>query len=178
MESCTFNLVLCAALLSGASCAGDEPIVMVTSDPLDQGREPTVPRFIDAQVYFQTSEEIDAWYALVAELKSDFDDICADTFCEGEFSNYESLRFRCSVEEATGILGRCLWVLAASNEEIAPATGEVLVDGRTFACPMPIALGTDIRDLVAALTSSGLRAIYAPMPGNGHAPFDGLADCL
>jgi hypothetical protein len=181
MRSCGFKLVLCAVLLAGASCAGDEPVVMVASGPLDE-EAPDEPasRFIDAALYFEAPEEIDAWYALVAELKSNFDRICGDWFCDGndEFDNYQSLRFRCSVEVASGILGSCRWVLGASNEEIAPATGEVLVDGLVIACPMPIAVGTHIRDLVEALTTSGVPPIYASMPGNGHAPFDGLADCL
>jgi hypothetical protein len=183
MVSCRFNLVLCAVVLAGASCTGDEPTVMARSEASEPEPAPpdaSVPRFIDATGYFEAPEESDAWYALVAELESNFEEICGDYFCDGndEFDNYRSLRFRCSVEAATGILGSCRWMLGASNELIHPDTGVVFVDGEVFACPMPIALGTDIRDLVEALTTAGVPPIYASMPGNGHAPFDGLADCL
>lgn len=151
-----------------AATAGDE-------EPTADG---CTPRFIDAQSYFQTPAEIDAWFELVRALRNDFDDVCGDTFCEGDFSNYESLRFRCSVDESTGVMGRCVWVFGASNEEIAPTTGAVSVQGEIFACDMPIAPDTRIADFVTALSDSGVEAIRAPLPGSDRSLYDGLADCL
>lgn len=135
-------------------------------------------RYIDAASYFTSSAEIDAWYGLLRELRDDFDDVCGDTFCEGEYSNYKPLRFRCSVEEHAGTIGRCVWVLAASNEEILPSTGEVEVDARTFVCEMPVAPETRVVDVVEALSASSVRAIDTALPGTDRSLYDGLAGCL
>ncbi|XXT17030.1 hypothetical protein WME94_43060 [Sorangium sp. So ce429] len=135
-------------------------------------------RFVDAGSYFTSSAELDAWYGLLRELDDDFDVVCGDTFCEGDYSNYMSLRFRCSVEEHAGTIGSCVWVLAASNEEILPSTGDVEVDARTFLCEMPVAPGTAVADLVEALSAAAGRAIDAALPGTERSLYDGLVECL
>ncbi|XYH95386.1 hypothetical protein ACMHYB_47530 [Sorangium sp. So ce1128] len=134
--------------------------------------------FVDAESYFTSSAELDAWYGLLRELNDDFDVVCGDTFCEGEFSNYKPLRFRCSVEEHTGTIGRCVWVLAASSEEILPSTGDVEVDARIFLCEMPVAPETAVVDLVEALSAAAGRAINAALPGTERSLYDGLVECL
>jgi hypothetical protein len=185
---------LCAVLLATAACTGEERSPL-TAERLDGGRADTAdgemepaapppepdaatPRFVDAQGYWEVPEEIDAWYQLVADLRRGFDDVCGDTFCEGEFSNHQSLRFRCSVEESSGALGSCVWVIAASNEEIAPETGAVTVDGQVFACAMPIPPATDIRAFVQALSAPGVEPIRAAIPGSDRSLYDGLTECL
>ncbi|MGK4007940.1 hypothetical protein WMF31_35315 [Sorangium sp. So ce1036] len=135
-------------------------------------------RFVDAGSYLTSSAELDAWYGILIDLKDDFDAVCGDTFCEGDYSNYEPLRFRCSVEEHAGTIGTCVWVLAASNEDILPSTGEVEVDARIFRCVMPLAPETPVSDLIEALSTPGERAIHAALPGTGRSLYDGLADCL
>ena len=140
--------------------------------------EPPEPSFIDASSYFESPDDIDTWYRLIDELESDFDAICGDTFCEGEYSNLESLRLRCSVEESAGTVGTCVWIFGASNEEIDPATGEVTVQGETFACEMPIVAETDLRDLVDALLAPGVEPIRAALPGTKLSFYDGLVNCL
>ncbi|AUX47494.1 hypothetical protein SOCE26_090150 [Sorangium cellulosum] len=134
--------------------------------------------FVDAGSYFTSADEIDAWYALLRALDDDLDAVCGDTFCEGEYSNYKPLRFRCSVEEHTGTIGSCVWVLAASNEEILPSTGDVEVDARIFLCEMPVAPETAVVDLVKALSAPLDRAIDAALPGTDVSLYDGLAGCL
>lgn len=135
-------------------------------------------RFVDAGSYFTSPAEIDAWYGLLRDLNDDFDLVCGDTFCEGDYSNYMSLRFRCSVEERAGTIGSCVWVLAASNEEILPSTGGVEVDARLFVCEMPVAPETAVVDLVAALSAPAGRAIDAALPGTDRSLYDGLVECL
>jgi hypothetical protein len=196
------SIAITAVLLIGSACTGGDPVAGGRLDagytgiadedagPGDAGHgedaemQPSpppdafAPRFVDAQAYFQEPEEIDAWYALMARLRREFDEVCGDTFCEGEFSNYQSLRFRCSVEVSTGTVGRCVWVLAASNEEIAPATGAIEVDGRASGCRMPVAPETDVRALVQVLSTSSDQAIRTPLPRSDLSLYDGLAECL
>ncbi len=160
----------------GVDSVADDKSDSAAQEPPDP--EPPEPSFIDASSYFESPDDIDTWYRLIDELESDFDAICGDTFCEGEYSNFESLRLRCSVEESAGTVGTCVWIFGASNEEIDPATGEVTVQGETFACEMPIVAETDLRDLVDALLAPGVEPIRAALPGTKLSFYDGLVDCL
>ncbi|HKE13234.1 MAG TPA: hypothetical protein VKB80_00090 [Kofleriaceae bacterium] len=180
--------ILCATLLATAACAPDDTPssgraeIGGKTDPADDEVDVDAGQpgssFIDAMSYFETSEDIDAWYGLMTALRSDFDDVCGDTFCEGDFSNLQSLRIRCSVEQASGAMGGCVWIFGASNEEIAPASGDISVDGQIFTCPLPIEPGTDVHAFVQALSAPDVRPIDAPLPGSGASLYDGLADCL
>lgn len=132
--------------------------------------------YVDVSAYLTSDADIEAWYQLVFGLRQDFDEVCGDTFCEGEYSNIESLRYRCSVERNTGILGRCVWVFAASNEEIDPVSGRIPVDTHSWRCRTPLARGTDIHAFLAAL--AGDSPIDATLPGTDRSIYDGLIDCL
>ncbi|NVJ07060.1 hypothetical protein HUW63_17650 [Myxococcus sp. AM001] len=133
-------------------------------------------RYVDVSAYLTAEADIEAWYQLSASLKQNFDDICGDTFCEGEYSNIESLRFRCSVNALTGRIGQCVWVFAASNEEVDPATGAVTVDAQTWACQVPLAPRTTMQQLLTAL--AGTSPLYATLPRTQTTIYDGLGDCL
>ncbi|MPY87831.1 MAG: hypothetical protein GEU99_07915 [Luteitalea sp.] len=134
------------------------------------------PPFVDVSAYLTEEDDINAWYTLVYNLKQNFDYICGDTFCEGEYTNIESLRYRCSVERTTGIIGTCVWVFAASNEEISPWTGKIIADVPAWQCRSPLVWGTSIHDLLSAL--SGTSPLYAELPGTDQSLYDGLATCL
>ncbi|HTE50314.1 MAG TPA: hypothetical protein VK698_05525 [Kofleriaceae bacterium] len=134
--------------------------------------------FVDVGDYLQVPEEIDAWYELLASLRRDFDDVCGDTFCEGDFSNYQSLRFRCSVESSTGVMGSCAWVLAASNEEVVAETGAIRSEGKIFRCEMPLQPDTSLGAFFEAMSRPDSGPIRAPLPGTELTLFDGLAECL
>lgn len=150
---------------------------MLASAPVHAGQTPAeAGQYIDTSGYLQTDAEIEAWYALTYGLKQNFDDICGDTFCEGEFSNIEPLRYRCSVDQGSGRVGMCAWIFAASNEEIDPATGRISVQKGFWRCRTPLAPGTTIQQLLAAL--QGDSPLYAPLPGSEQSIFDGLIDCL
>jgi hypothetical protein len=113
---------------------------------------------------------------MLSGLKRDFDQICGDTFCEGEYSNIESLRYRCSVRQASGRIGQCVWLFAASNEEIDPETGEVVAAPNFWRCPTPLAPNTTIEELLAAV--AGQSPLRAPLPRTDRSIYDGLVDCL
>lgn len=137
----------------------------------------TAPEYVDASAYPMDDAQYEAWLVLRNALRQDFDEICGDTFCEGEFSNLQSLRFRCSIERGSGRIGMCAWMFAASNEEIDPATGRIAVTQRGFwRCRAPLAKGTTFSAFVAAL--QGPRPLYAPLPGTSRTLMDGLIDCL
>ncbi|WP_437288743.1 hypothetical protein [Sorangium sp. So ce406] len=171
-------LALACSAAQGAASERPESAAPQHDDAAAPVGSASARSFVDAGSYFTGSDAIDAWYGLLRALDDDFDAVCGDTFCEGDYSNYEPLRFRCSVEEHTGTIGRCVWVFAASSEEILPSTGAVEVDARTFVCEMPIAPGTAVVDLVEALSAPADRAIDAALPGTDRSLYDGLVDCL
>lgn len=133
--------------------------------------------YADVSAYPLSDARFEAWIGLRIRLAHDFDQICGDTFCEGEFSNIQPLRFRCSVDQATGRIGMCAWMFAASNEEIDPLTGRVRVSQRGFwRCRTPLARGTTIEQFIDAL--QGEQPLYAPLPMTTRTIMDGLIDCL
>lgn len=164
--------VLVTFACSATSDAGDAERVDRLSSPLSE------PGYVEAGSYFTEPADIDAWYSLTRALKADFDHICGDTFCEGDYSNYQSLGFRCSIEQASGQLGQCMWSFAASQDEIDPATGEVTVAGEIWSCPMPLAAATAAGDFLTVLASSDDRPLFTPLPGSELSLYDGLVDCL
>ena len=133
-------------------------------------------QYVDTSAYLTSEADINAWYQLVSTLNQQFDDVCGDTFCEGDYSNIQSLRFRCSVDNRTGVIGQCVWVFAASNEEINPATGAITVDAQSFTCQVPLAPRTPLSAFLSAL--SGPDPLRAPLPRTTQSIYDGLADCL
>lgn len=122
---------------------------------------------------------LEAWYPMLAEIRQGFDDACGDTWCEGDFTNLQALRFRCSEDTTTGRLGGCSWTFAGSYEEIR-STGRLVAEHEGFACP--VAVDGTAAELVAALTTpvdgDGGRAIDRPLPGGAATLRDALNDCL
>src|SRR5207247_242688 len=90
--------------------------------------------YVDAVDYPGSGQGWKVFRDLERRLVRNFDDICGDTICEGEFSNLQALRYRCSVRQADSAMGQCVWTFAGSNAEINPTTGKVMVDARTWAC--------------------------------------------
>jgi hypothetical protein len=136
----------------------------------------TASSYGDVYDYFTTDAQYEAWYTLTTQLRRNFDDICGDTFCEGDYANIQSLGYRCSVERASGRIGRCLWLFAGSYEDIDPATGRFAVHKEFWRCRTPLAPDTTIDALLAA--TAGDEPLYAPLPGTSTTIYDGLADCL
>lgn len=134
------------------------------------------PRYVDVYSYFSSDAQYEAWYALTRQLKRDFNDICGDTFCEGDYGNIESLSLRCSVEQASGRIGRCVWVFAGSNEDVDPDSGRVVVQAHVWRCRLPLAPQTTMDAFLQAL--SGPSPLDTALPGTTTSIYDGLTDCL
>jgi hypothetical protein len=146
------------------------------SAPAVVAQTPARAPFVDAGSYLSSRPQYPAWLDLRSNLKHNFDDICGDTFCEGDYSNIESLRFQCSVNSRTGVVGQCVWTFAGSNEEVTPATGVITVQTQTWSCVSPIASGTTIQSLLTAL--AGPNPLHAMLPGTNTTIYDGLIGCL
>ncbi|WP_303636679.1 hypothetical protein [Stenotrophomonas tuberculopleuritidis] len=114
--------------------------------------------------------------ALEAALARDFAALCADTLCEGDYSNYRVMEFRCAVLAHRGTVQRCVWVVAASELAVQPDDGEVQVDNRRWVCTVALQPGVPVAAFFASLEAPG--GLAAPLPGLDHGLFEVLPACL
>ncbi|KLJ01147.1 hypothetical protein WQ56_07470 [Luteimonas sp. FCS-9] len=132
--------------------------------------------YVDAATYARGDDAlVEAWYAMTYQLPRQFDQVCGDTFCEGEYTNYQPLRFQCSVRRDDGRIGMCVWSFAASDEYLLPRSGRIVVQPEVRHCRTPLAPGATLPAMLDAV--AGGEALHAALPG-GHSIFDGLVDCL
>ena len=155
-----------------SACGGVAP-----EDAAESSADLSAVRYSDAVEYLSAHGGLDVWVTLRQTLGADFDRVCGDTFCEGDYSDLQPLSLRCSVQVKTGALHACTWTLAGSLGQVTASTGTLKVSARTFACPLP-ATGT-IEALLQALTAPGdLPALRRPLPGSAKSIYDALGDCL
>lgn len=134
-------------------------------------------RYIDVEESFTSDQEFERWFELKQALRRDFDNICGDTFCEGDFTNLQALRFRCSVSTGTGQLKSCLWLFAGSYETVTPSTGNIRPTARFFHCKIPVQ-GTPLQMVDALLAPGSDGPLWRPLPVSGQAIYDTLLNCL
>jgi hypothetical protein len=135
------------------------------------------PAYQDVEESFTSEDDQNRWFELRRRLRQDFDDICGDTFCEGDFTNLQAMSFRCSVSTRTGQLRHCRWIFAGSYETVSPQSGNIRPVARFFHCAVPLQ-GTPAAALDALLAPGGRGPLWSPMPGSPRSIYDTLADCL
>lgn len=120
--------------------------------------------------------KIDAldWIEATASLAHQFDDICGDTFCEGEYSNLQPLTLACSVSSKAGNIKDCAWTFAASQLEVDSRTANFVINAPTFECHLQ--MKTTAQKLLATLNGSS-ASLYEPLPG-APSIYDQLGDCF
>jgi hypothetical protein len=179
------RLALAGALVA---CAPPPPEADAEQDTGElRGERPAAYR--DVEESFSNEDDQNRWFDLRRGLDQGFDDICGDTFCEGDFTNLTSMRFRCSVSTRTGLIKTCLWLFAGSHESVTASTGNVRPTAKFFSCSIPV-VGTPRQLLDALLAPTGEGPLYQPLPGpegsQGQAPekstkksiYEHLGDCL
>ena len=117
------------------------------------------------------------WYDLIHNLNHEFDQVCGDTFCEGDYANIEPLTFSCSVSSKAGNVKDCAWTFAAAQVDVDPRTAAILVDAPTFQCHFKMkTTAVKLTQLLA-----GADPLHAALPGAPAATpsiYDQLSDCL
>ncbi|WP_422504883.1 hypothetical protein [Stenotrophomonas sp. GZD-301] len=134
------------------------------------------PSHVDLVDYPHTQANWDAFHDLRGRLMAGFEDVCADTFCEGAYSDYEAFQLRCSVAANAGTVSDCRWAFAASELDVDRSTGAILAQQPTWLCSLPIPPGTSVETFFAAL--EGPKAIFRRLPGAEMSIFEALGDCL
>ncbi len=105
-----------------------------------------------------------------------FDDICGDTFCEGEYANLRALQLRCAVRRHDGRVAQCLWSFAGSHARVAGGNPVPVVQAQTYACELPVGEGTTWAWMQQNLV--GRDALDTVLPASGRSSYDALTDCL
>lgn len=132
--------------------------------------------YVDARDYPSTGAGWERLRHIEAQLVRDFDYICGDTFCEGDYNNLQALRLRCSVQAGSGRVHACGWTFTGSMAEVDAISGEVVVDAPTWHCRAPLAEGTPLERLLQTLEQP--EPLHVPLPGTGESIYDGLVDCV
>lgn len=134
------------------------------------------PTHVDLVDFPTVQANWDRFHDLRRRLTVGFDDVCGDTFCEGEFSDIEAFRLRCAVERRTGNVSECRWAFAASEVEVDVDSGRIVARQPTWLCRLPVPAGTSVETLFSAL--AGPNAIFARLPGAEASIYEAVGDCL
>lgn len=137
------------------------------------GEESSATQYVDL-VDFPGMDQ-DAFYGLRDKLAGAFNDVCGDTFCEGDYSNLTPIGFACSVTSKVGNVHDCAWTFAGSIEAVDPTTSAISVDAPSFQCHFTAK--TTGPKLVALLNASS-DPLNAALPGETTTIYDTLLDCL
>ena len=148
----------------------------VGASPISQGTGTT---YVDAIDSYDAGTEVDAFFSAGGALRSGFDNVCGDTFCEGDYSNLEALRLACSVRSTTGTLRSCKWLFAGSYNDIDSKTGAITVHAKTYQCALPVrGTANQLSSVLNAPSANGDDAIHRALPGSTKSAYDVLVNCL
>jgi hypothetical protein len=165
------SLAACGGMPQGAQLAG-----------ADAGADAALAEtaaFVDMAAYLlKTQQSTERLGALERTLRDAFDDICMDTFCEGDYGNLTPLSWRCSVAAHTGAVQQCIWVFAGSAEFIDAATGNIDVEDKISTCAIPVQGSADeLLDTLLA-EDDGVPVLERSLPGGATTVYRSLSSCL
>lgn len=137
--------------------------------------QPSDSKYIEIGQYLQNQER-DQWLDVQYYVRQNFDDICGDTICEGEFPNIQAMDYNCAVDRTNGKLSQCMWTFLATSSRAPTREGQVQTDVHAWHCISPLAPNTHAKELLAAL--GGWKPIWTPLPGTSTTLWDGMLDCM
>ena len=165
------------ACLAGLGC-GPAPAATAETEHESAGLATSgAIAYRDVEETFTNEADQNRWFELKQRLRQEFDQICGDTFCEGDFTNLASMSWRCSASTSTGQLKSCLWLFAGSYETVTASTGNVRPVAKFFPCKIPVQ-GSAAALMDALLAPGGEGPLRQPVPGSGRSIYDTLGDCL
>jgi hypothetical protein len=136
----------------------------------------TAGTYTDIYDYLPTWQQQDGWLDTTYWLQGNFNDVCGDTFCEGDYANLQAMSYRCSVDASNGVIGQCVWIFAGSREHIDAADGRIVAEPRTWQCVTPLAPGTRADELAEALANK--QPLFTTLPRTDKTLYDSLLGCL
>lgn len=113
------------------------------------------------------------WLDVRRKLARSFDDVCGDTFCEGDYPDIGLVDVSCSVRASTGRVKACRLTFGKVSSMVN-ARGAFSSETATTTCDVPI--NASRAALMTAL--SGDDPLRATLPGRNTSIYDALIDCL
>ncbi|NVB81760.1 MAG: hypothetical protein HOV81_25420 [Kofleriaceae bacterium] len=141
----------------------------------EQTEQESTTTYVDILDFSKTDQG--QWYDLIHNLNRQFDDVCGDTFCEGEYSNIQPLTFSCAVSSKQGSVKDCAWTFAAAQVDVDPRNANIVVDAPTYQCHFK--MKTTAPKLIAILAGDDpLHAALPGAPAETPSIYDQLSDCF
>jgi hypothetical protein len=136
------------------------------------------PAYVDISDYLAGSPDQERLFGLIQRLRRNFDEVCGDSFCEGEYTHLEPMALRCPVSVASGRIKECVYSIAANRESIHQRSGVIHAQQKFFHCPL--AVTATPRQLLDALMDPAATAppLERRLPDGGHTINDALRACL
>ncbi len=130
--------------------------------------------FLSMEDYFNNGGAGDgeAWDGIRWGLGTAFDQVCGDTFCEGDYSDIASIKFSCAVDTKANKVRSCNWTFGFANTSVN-SKGLLDIDSGTQTCS--VKLYANPTTLINALKADPLNA---HLPGKTTSLYDSLIDCL
>ncbi|MEP7121635.1 MAG: hypothetical protein ABJE95_12020 [Byssovorax sp.] len=164
-------LALAPFALLVAGC-GDETAIGAEQDA-------TATSYLDATAFLTTQADKDAWSNMITVLEGEFNNVCGDTFCGGDYSNLTSLGLTCAVSSKVGQIHDCLWTFAGSSEIVTATTGALLISKPSFQCHFKTtARATSLPATLTASITGENDALQRALPGGTTSIYDALGDCF
>ena len=156
--------------------------------PAAHAQSDKAPRFIEleeslgARDYSNPKDLHNRWNKIKDSLVDGFNNICGDTFCEGDYSNLTSIEFTCSVETANQQIKQCVWLFAGNYPfEVNPNTGAVTTGSKLMKeCKINIPMKvSDAIDYLEKANNGKTRetAFEVALPNGVESIYDQLTEC-
>ena len=163
-------MIISAVLIGGCLAEGGGPSI-----DGDETEQESTTTYVDILDFAKTDQG--QWYDLIHNLNHQFDQVCGDTFCEGDYANLQPLTFSCSVSSIRGSVKDCAWTFSAAQVDVDTRTSAIQVDAPTFQCH--IAMKTTATRLVSILAGADpLRAALPGAPTATPSIYDQLGACF
>lgn len=114
------------------------------------------------------------WSGTQQRLAQGFDDVCGDSFCEGEYADIVSVDFTCAVNGTTKRVSSCDWTFAGAELSVTRSRGDVRAATMTKTCSVTV----DATASALARALGGADPLHAKLPGKTTSLYDALIGCL
>lgn len=163
------SLAIGSVLLSACAVVGGD-------EASDAEQDATATTYVNLMDFPKVDQG--QWYGIEHALNAGFDQVCGDTFCEGDWANLTPLTFGCMVTSKAGNVKDCVWTFGASDVTVDPRTAKIYANAPTFQCH--VTAKTTAVKLVAALAASNdpIRATLPGAPAATPTIYDQLGDCF
>lgn len=124
-----------------------------------------------------------AYRAHVTSFEKQFDYICPDTFCEGEYVNLESMNFDCTVDTISKTVTTCVWHFYGSESDVNAESGAISYHSDQYDCRFDPNINVDSFLAFMAEAANVPRMSYkgirdTKLPGQSNSVWDVLVGCL